>query len=48
MAKLIFEYSVSHDHSETITICWYGAQVTFHIIITVGKVVLLKKMWNPW
>jgi len=38
MAKLIFfsiQFSVSHDHSEIILICWFSAQKTFIIIIRV-------------
>jgi len=31
MAKLIFEYSVSHDHSETITmLIWCSSNISYY------------------
>ncbi len=33
--QLLLHSSVSHDPSEIILICWFGAQETFHIIINV-------------
>ncbi len=33
----LLQYSVSHDPSEIILICWFAAQETFPIIINVEK-----------
>ncbi len=48
--QLLLQFSVSHDPSEIILICWFGAQEMFLIIISATfdtfKVSLLSKNIN--
>ncbi len=48
--QLLLQFSVSHDPSEIILICWFGAQEMFLIIISdtfdTFKVSLLSKNIN--
>ncbi len=40
---------VSHDPSESILICWFGAQYCKHFLLSILKtVVLLNILWKTW